>query len=64
MIEIGYCKDCHYKDEKGLCSHEKIKEQDWQDRFIENKDCLIYSYNEDGYFYVGDYFGCVHFEAK
>ena len=68
-ITIGYCKDCKHKDiidGKNTCICKSITEDtEWyNDKEINNSNKLIYSYYEDGRFYVGDGFGCVHFEEK
>ena len=66
---IGYCKDCGYKeviDCRNTCTCKSITEDtEWyNDKEINNSNKLIYSYYEDGRFYVGDNFGCVHFKEK
>ena len=68
-ITIGYCKDCKHKeivDGKNTCTCKSITEDtEWYNvKEINNSNKLIYSYYEDGRFYVGDGFGCVHFKKK
>ena len=68
-ITIGYCKDCKHKeivDGKNTCTCKSIKEDtDWSsDKQINESNNLTYSYFENGWFYVGDNFGCVHFKKK
>lgn len=68
-ITIGYCKYCKHKeviDRRNTCACKSITEDtEWyNDKEINNSDKLIYSYYEDGRFYVGDNFGCVHFKEK
>ena len=62
------CKDCKYaiKNEHNrfmpqlICTSEKLGEDipDPED------DMLVYSYQEGGYFHVGQNFGCVHFKPR
>lgn len=68
-ITIGHCKDCKHKevmDLRNTCTCKNITEDtEWyNDKEINNSNKLIYSYYEDGRFYVGDSFGCVHFKEK
>lgn len=60
-----YCKDCKSRftseDDDPICISENLVEDEEYDP---NGKRLIYSYPEDGRFYVEDYFGCVHFEPK
>ena len=63
------CKDCEYKkdfDGRNTCTCEGITEdKEWSsDKQINESNKLIYSYFENGWFYVGDFFGCVHFKEK
>ena len=60
-MNIGYCKDCYFRDSFGDCTNDaKLHENvDQQEDPID--DHLIYSYNEDGSFRVGEFFGCIHF---
>ena len=60
METIGYCKDCLQRDNNGYCDSKKIREGP---RCKEDEeDELIYSYSESGSFWVGEKFGCIHFE--
>lgn len=58
-----YCKDCQYRVNGQCDNSEKIGEQ-VVGYGKEIHDQLSYSYNEDGWFDVGPYFGCVHFKKK
>ena len=61
-----YCKDCKFREkmrDKFHCINKHIVEFYPHDDVDSNK-CLIYSYDESGCFYVGEYFGCIHFEQK
>jgi len=49
------CITCIYRDELGYCSNPHIHET--SPRGI---DDLVYSYAEDGGFWVGPAFGCIH----
>jgi len=68
MIE-GYCKNCKHRQAvkqldslpTSICINDKYISED-----VGQKDTgamMIYSYAESGVFYVGDDFGCVHFEG-
>lgn len=63
-----FCSTCKYRDEGGNCNNDKIRE-DWSldSRQLKDDpecDMLIYSYDENGSFWVGPKFGCVHWRAK
>ena len=62
---MGYCGECLHRNAEGNCQSEKLIE-DWcgakQDQ--NSGDMLIYPYAEGGWFWVGEKFGCVHFESK
>lgn len=65
-ITIGYCKDSFFSSTIGdpirYCLKTKLRCMDINDIDIENDhDNLMYEYDENGKFYVGDNFGCVHF---
>ena len=64
------CKTCkhwapcasvaHWENDKkagGICSSDKIVEDRWQGH---GADMMVYSYCEDGEFWTGPDFGCVH----
>lgn len=59
-----YCKDCKFRQvsetDDPVCNSESIRELDTL--YKESGSRLLYSYPENGRFYVEDYFGCVHFE--
>jgi hypothetical protein len=54
-----YCKTCKYRNEMGTCHNGKISE-DFDQPPKEAEDMLIYSFQEGGYFWAGERFGCVH----
>jgi hypothetical protein len=56
---LGLCGSCANRDEYGYCQSEKIAEDGWQDE-DKTADMLIYDSHEDGRFWVGEKFGCVH----
>ncbi len=65
-INIGHCKKCQWRNqETGNCENEKITEDHYH-TFRDEKyaDHLIYSYDEGGAFWVGEKFGCIHWEAN
>ena len=65
------CKDCknsrkvnHYNDTRLECINlDKISDGDGNLSTIAN-DELVYEHQEGGKFFVGEYFGCVHFAPK
>ena len=60
---MGRCKNCLFWDENHICNSEYLTEMGSAEN--DNlEDSLIYSYNEDGCFYTGKNFGCVHFKRK
>lgn len=63
-----YCKDCKFRSQTDgnvpECTSPKIVEDNYDVTFNQSGDRLVYSYSEDGRFYVEDYFGCVHFESR
>lgn len=61
-----YCKDCKFKIDGNCTSAFVFEAGGISDNNSEEHDnkSLIYPYNEDGYFAVGDYFGCINFESK
>jgi hypothetical protein len=54
-----YCKDCQHRD-RDICTDEHFMQG--SKRLDEENNSLVYSYDEGGNFYVGDYFGCVYFK--
>ena len=60
----SYCLNCAWRSPEFTCkNHEKIRER--HPGLVRNgNDRLIYSYNEDGTFFVEDYFGCVHWKKR
>jgi len=62
---VNYCKTCVYRDDGGYCVNQFLCEQPtYLCMPKEPHSTLIYTYNEDGEFYVGDNFGCVHHKEK
>lgn len=68
-----YCKDCFFRRQDRLgqrlfyCTSPKLVESSSSsDEHVYDPqgDRLVYSYEENGLFYVEDHFGCVHFEPK
>ena len=53
------CKNCKWRDDREQCTNPKLHD----DIGLAESDQLVYIYQEDGGFWVGDDFGCVHFEA-
>jgi hypothetical protein len=47
----------NYKKAGGICSSDKIVEDRWRGY---GADMMVYSYAEDGEFWTGPDFGCVH----
>ena len=74
MLNIKRCKTCTFRNEEGECTSSKFADNvRWpcgyfedEEEEIENKemtkDMLLYSYDEGGRFFVGEEFGCVHYE--
>ena len=61
-----YCKDCKFREKyyegNYICrNYDKLDEDHGVGK---DNDQLSYSYNEGGYFQVGDFFGCVHFKQR
>lgn len=62
LVMCGYCKDCKHRSSAKRCENEsKLAEDCGQP---DKSDMLVYDYQEDGGFTVGDYFGCVHFSRS
>ena len=60
---MNYCGECRHRDAEGYCTSDKLEEE-WNRKRDDDCEYLIYSYPEDGRFWVGPKFGCVHFEKK
>ena len=60
---MNYCETCKYRDERGRCTNKKLDE-DYGYNDEEAIDMLLYDYMEGGGFWVGQKFGCVHYENK
>ena len=66
---MNRCKDCKFRSKKGTCVSLKIRDDvPWYDDDENHqekiKDMLLYSYDEGGSFFVGEEFGCVHWDEK
>ena len=66
MKEIGFCKDCKFRKTldniKNICTNKHIREIGFYGiDDPKTNDCLVYSYDEGGYFVAQDYFGCIYF---
>lgn len=65
---MGHCKDCKFRDKeesmsgKHLCVCPKFTSDRHGDSQYGADDSMIYSYDEGGGFYVGEYFGCIHWQ--
>jgi hypothetical protein len=58
-ITIGRCKTCRLRTDDGYCTSPQIRE-DELGTVPKTDDELVYDYYEDGRFWVGPNFGCVH----
>lgn len=63
-----YCKDCVFRQvncntRESVCLSPYLTDDAYDQDFDRTKG-LKYSYDEGGWFEVGDYFGCVHFKDK
>ena len=56
---MSYCETCKYRNEDGWCEHPKLRQERYGNLEMED-DELVYSYCEEGWFWVGPKFGCVH----
>ena len=63
-----HCKDCVFrvvnKVGEKVCKNLHLFEAGDKEEEIDKEDSLQYSYNEGGWFEVGDNFGCVHFQDR
>lgn len=59
---MSTCKTCKHRDGDGYCDSTKFVENIGI-RDDEKSDMLIYEYIENGRFWVGENFGCVHHAA-
>ena len=63
IVSENLCKNCEWRRESSKdCVNPKLRERGDDDE--DENDCLTYSYEEGGMFYVGDNFGCVHFKSR
>jgi hypothetical protein len=70
---MNTCQTCQYRDENGYCDNEMIseshgippKDSPHYAKFeSENNSALRYGYYEEGAFWVGPNFGCIHHTPK
>jgi hypothetical protein len=70
---MSTCKDCGWRDAEKICNNPHIIEpMDHQcgkgglsrEEMPKKEDCLVYSYDEGGWFEAGDNFGCIYFKDK
>lgn len=62
---MNTCGSCRFRDEHGQCNNEHLMESGPHvKKDLDRSVCLMYSYNEDGGFWVGENFGCVHWAKK
>ena len=71
---MNRCKTCKFRNKDDECTNSKISDNArWPGGYYENEeeerenreqtnDMLLYSYDEGGSFFVGEEFGCVHWE--
>lgn len=68
-----YCKDCKFRsipsnlDELPVCESPNLRELSMYEKdgdYQPESNRLLYQYEENGHFFVEDFFGCVHFQAK
>lgn len=61
-----YCKLCRFRDKDSVCHNKNLTEPEGSIEGVVKPGGhrLVYSYPENGRFYVEDYFGCVHFERN
>lgn len=57
-----HCKDCVFHV-KGNCLNPHLTDEEYNPDFDKTVG-LKYSYDEGGWFEVGEYFGCIHFKDK
>ena len=58
---IPRCGTCKYRNELKVCTNDKFTDgSSGSDN--ETDDMLVYSFQEGGWFSVGENFGCVHHE--
>lgn len=57
-----HCKDCVFRV-KGNCLNPHLTDEEYNPDFDKTVG-LKYSYDEGGWFEVGEYFGCIHFKDK
>jgi len=71
---MNRCKTCKFRNANDVCTNTKLADNvQWPGGYYDNeeeerenreqiKDMLLYSYDEGGSFFVGEDFGCVHWE--
>ena len=60
---IPRCGTCKYRNELKVCTNDNLTEG-YGGSDNETDDMLVYSFQEGGWFSVGENFGCVHHEEK
>jgi len=55
------CINCKFREKNNHCISGKFKQG--MRNFSSDRDRLHFSYDESGWFYVEDNFGCIHFQA-
>jgi hypothetical protein len=58
---MNFCKTCKSRSLSGYCINHKISEDIGQEY---TEDMLVYEFYENGSFWVGENFGCVHHTQK
>lgn len=64
-----YCKDCVFRQVncntgESVCLNPQLTDNHYPEEDFDKTKGLKHSYDECGWFEVGDYFGCVHFKDK
>lgn len=58
-----HCKDCKWKNGQ-VCKNPYLYDGWSEPKEISINQCLSVFVEDSVAFYVGDYFGCIHFEVK
>lgn len=65
-----FCKNCKYLDKslsngnKFACKNSKLTSDSYDNKEYNADDSLIYQFDEGGDFFVGENFGCIHFDEN
>ncbi len=66
--DMNRCITCKHREINGFCTKEDKIHEPGQGNLNQgepgSEDHLIYDYHEEGCFWVGENFGCVHHERK